>query len=98
MTRRQCIIQTFILVLVLSALASTANAQIAGGGSAGLFQQALTWVTTNIVNGLIAACVLFAGGLLMFGRHTLGALAVAAIGILVIANYATIAGLFTGGG
>jgi hypothetical protein len=48
----------------------------------------------NIVNGLIAAAVLFVGGLLIFGRHTLAGIAVVVIGALVIANYQTIAGFF----
>ena len=70
-----------------------AFAQIAGGGQ-GLLSQVIQWFVTNIVNGLIAAAVLFVGGLLIFGRHTLAGIAVVVIGALVIANYQTIAGFF----
>ena len=71
-----------------------AFAQIAGGGGQGLLSQVIQWFVTNIVNGLIAAAVLFVGGLLIFGRHTLAGIAVVVIGALVIANYQTIAGFF----
>ena len=70
-----------------------AFAQIAGGGQ-GLLSQVIQWFVTNIVNGHIAAAVLFVGGLLIFGRHTLAGIAVVVIGALVIANYQTIAGFF----
>lgn len=97
-SRERLILAIIVAILVL--WSDQAFAQIAGGGGAGggLLQTLIQWVITNIVQGLIAICVLVAGGLLMFGRHTLAALAVAAIGMLVIANYQTIAGFFPVGG
>ena len=79
--------------------AAPAYAQIAGGaGNTGLLSQVINWFTTNIVEGLIAAAVLFVGCLLLFGRHTLSGIAVMVIGALVIGNYGTIAGFFGVGG
>lgn len=74
--------------------AEPAFAQQIGGGGQGLLSSVIQWFVTNIVNGLIAAAVLFVGGLLIFGRHTLAGIAVVVIGALVIANYQTIAGFF----
>jgi hypothetical protein len=71
-----------------------AFAQLGGGGGQGLLSQIIQWFVTNIVSGLIAAGVLFAGTLLLFSRHTLAGIAVMVIGALVIANYQTIAGFF----
>lgn len=95
MSRGQRIVVAIVLT-ILVLWSDQAIAQVVGGGGAGggLLTALIQWVVTNIVNGLIAICVLVAGGLLMFGRHTLAALAVAAIGMLVIANYQTIAGFF----
>jgi type IV secretory pathway VirB2 component (pilin) len=78
---------------------SPAFAQVAGGGgNTGLLSQVINWFVTNIAEGLIAAGVIFVGCLLLFGRHTLAGIAVMVIGALVIANYATLAGLFGIGG
>ena len=92
MTDRRYTYATAALFGVLLAT-EPAFAQIAGGGQ-GLLSQVIQWFVTNIVNGLIAAAVLFVGGLLIFGRHTLAGIAVVVIGALVIANYQTIAGFF----
>jgi hypothetical protein len=60
MTDRRYTYATAALFGVLL-VAEPAFAQIAGGGGQGLLSQVIQWFVTNIVNGLIAAAVLFVG-------------------------------------
>jgi type IV secretory pathway VirB2 component (pilin) len=83
-----------VAALMLILLSSEAHAQ----GTAGLVQPILTWVMTNIVQGLMAAGVIVVGVLMIAARHTLAGVMTMAVGALVVANYQAIVALIPVGG
>ncbi|MBB5696060.1 TrbC/VirB2 family protein [Muricoccus pecuniae] len=83
-----------LAVLALTVAAEPAFAQIGGGGGSGQLTQLIQWVITNIVRVAISAGVIGVAIALLMFRFSFATVAMVAVGGLIAANYATIAGFF----
>jgi hypothetical protein len=83
---------TLLLYGTTPALAQFVGAGVTGTGG-GLIAQLISYINTNFASGLIEACVMLAGGMMMFQRHTMAGLATMACGALVVTNSAAIGAL-----
>ena len=75
-----------------------AHAQVAGGGGggAGLFQTIIAWFQANVIVGLATVAIMVLGAGLLGGRFAAGAAVLVIIGLFVIGNAGTLAGLIPG--
>lgn len=83
-----------VAAVVLVATAEPAFAQIGGGGGGGQLSSLIQWVITNIVRVAISAGVIGVAIALLMFRFNFALVAMVAVGGLIAANYATIAGFF----
>lgn len=92
--RRQTLFPVATAAVVLVLAADPAFAQIGPGGSGGQLSQLIQWVITNIVRVAISAGVIGVAIALLMFRFNFATVAMVAVGGLIAANYATIAGFF----
>ncbi|WP_424138819.1 TrbC/VirB2 family protein [Roseomonas chloroacetimidivorans] len=93
MSSKKTLALAAVATLVLVSASEPAFAQIAGGGS-GQLSSLIQWVITNIVRVAISAGVIGVAIALLMFRFSFATVAMVAVGGLIAANYATIAGFF----
>lgn len=86
----------FLMVLGLMTREAAAQGLLGGvgGGGTGVLMQVLQWCLTNIVLPLAAFMIIFRGVGFFFGHHMVAQIAAGAVGLLIIANYQTLLGMF----